>query len=262
MFLRVFCVLSLLIGTTSAASAQATERLERRDQLLGFEAVGRLESAGGQCTAALIERDVVLTAAHCVHGLAGTLRFKTGYRHGAAIATRNATDVVIAQGYLEAAARGDLIGKTANDVALVRLASPIYETGATPYAIARAPRAGAPLTLVSYGQGRMEALTVERGCNLNTLYRDGVVGMDCSATFGSSGAPVFTQVNGYPKIFSIVSGGTEVETLGVELSVIVPKLMQTLRNKRALSPVSKGARRLSVGDRSQGGIKFHRPSGS
>jgi protease YdgD len=47
---------------------------------------------------------------------------------------------------------------------------------------------GANLTLASYGQGRMAALTLERGCRLNTLYRNDVLGIDCDATFGSSGA--------------------------------------------------------------------------
>ena len=211
----VFSVLALCLGMGGLVSAQATDRLDRRDKLLGYEAVGRLESTLGRCTAAMIERDVVLTAAHCVYERGGSMTFRAGFSHGSAIATRRVVDVVIAEGYLKAAAKGDRIGETANDIALVRLEGPIYEPGANPYRIVRAPRRGADLTLVSYGQGRMESLTLERGCTLGTLYRDGVVGMDCQATFGSSGAPVFVQVNGQPKIFSIVSGGNEGETFGV-----------------------------------------------
>ncbi len=263
MRLRILVAAALILGAASAVQSQTKDQLDRRDKLLGYEAVGLLESSRGHCTGALITRDVVLTAAHCMYGKGTAFKFKTGYSHGSAIATRAADDIVIAPGYIQAVTKGDRAGETANDVALVRLVSPIFEPGANPYQIAKSPRTGTKLTLVSYGRGRMNALTLERGCKLHTLYRDGIVGMDCSATFGSSGAPVFIQSGEQRRIFSIVSSGYEDETFGVELSEIVPELMQVLRDKRSLAPVSTAARRISVGDRSQsktgGSIRFIRP---
>ncbi|KMW57044.1 Trypsin domain protein [Candidatus Rhodobacter oscarellae] len=249
------------------SGAQVKDRLDRRDKLLGWEAVGRLDGPHGHCTAALITRDVALTAAHCVAGKGTGFVFRAGYRDGSAIASRSVVDLVLADGYLDAVARRDRGQAIALDVALVRLSSAIYDPGANPYEIAAPPRLGGQLTLASYGQGRLEALTLERGCALKKRYRDGVVGFDCDATFGSSGAPVFTKVGDRFRIFSVVSSGTvdeglPKETLGMELSAIVPQMLETLRNRRALAPISNGARRIGVGQGMSGGARFVRPNGS
>lgn len=268
MRLYSFIVLSsLLCAAATTAFPQTKDRLDRRDKLFGFEAVGRLESARSNCTAALITRDVALTAAHCVYGNETKLVFRMAFSDGAALATRRVEDVAIAPGYLDASKRRNRTSRTAYDVALVRLASPIYDAGTNPFDVVKSPKKGTSLTLASYGRGRMEALTLERGCALETLYRGGVVQIDCDATYGSSGAPVFFQSGGRPKIFAIVTSGLHAHetadgqavTYGAELVEIVPELLQTLRKKRALAPVSNGARRISVGDRSGGGITFIRP---
>ncbi|MEO1536747.1 MAG: trypsin-like serine protease [Pseudomonadota bacterium] len=262
---RALFTIALVLAATMA-QAQTKDRLDRRDKLFGFEAVGLLEGPGGTCTAALIARDVALTAAHCVHRKRGNFTFRAAFSDGAALASRKVTDIVIAHAYIEADAIGNRNQEVANDVALVRLDSPIYDAGIDPYEIARAPSTGTALTLASYGRGRMGALQLERGCNLKRRYRDGVVRIDCDATYGSSGAPVFTQTSGPPRIFSIVSSGVGIgtdksQTLGVELTTIVPELMQELRNRRSLAPAIAGARRSKIGERATGGARFVRPGG-
>lgn len=263
---------SLVSAVAGAAHPQTKDRLDRRDKLFGFEAVGLLENPRGTCTAALIARDVALTAAHCVYGKEDNQIFRMAFSDGAALATRRVEHVAIAKGYVEAVARGNRSMETENDVALVRLASPIYEAGTNPFEIASAPRPGTELTLASYGRGRMGALTLERGCVLEKFYRGGVVEVDCDATFGSSGAPVFFQSGGRNRIFAILTSVVFAEdtddgqaiTYGVQLTDIVPELLQTLQKKRALAPVSTGARRVTVGNRpsGSGGITFIRPAGS
>lgn len=263
---RALFTIALVLSATSA-DAQTKDRLDRRDKLFGFEAVGLLEGARAQCTAALIARDVALTAAHCVHKKGDTFTFRAAFSDGSALATRKVIDIAVPKAYVTADAQQDRVGEVSHDVALVRLASPIYDAGIDPYEIAKAPRNGTPLTLASYGRGRMGALTLERGCSLTTRYRGGVVRIDCDATYGSSGAPVFIQSAGRTRIFSIVSSGiTESEdgayTLGVELTEIVPELMQELRNRRSLAPAITGARRSKIGERSSGGARFVKPDGS
>ncbi|MEL7116547.1 MAG: trypsin-like peptidase domain-containing protein, partial [Pseudomonadota bacterium] len=246
-------------------SAQTKDRLDRRDLLLGWEAVGRLDTSTGHCTAALIARDVALTAAHCVIDQdPNRMLFRAGYRDGVSIAERRVTEVVMAEGYAEARAAGDNVQEIARDVAVLRLSSAIFEPGAEPYAIVPTPRRAPPLTLASYGRGRIEALTLERGCALEKRYQGGIVGLNCDVTFGSSGAPVFLQTGGRPQIFSLISAMVPGETspggtLGVELAHIVPGLVTELHNRRALTPVATEAKRIGVGVRSTGGARFVRP---
>lgn len=90
-------VLALVLALVQAPPVRAQDgaglsRLTTREDLRGFEPVGRVDiEGGGFCTGALIAPDLVLTAAHCVVDPSGTpvpagrITFRAGLADGQAL---------------------------------------------------------------------------------------------------------------------------------------------------------------------------------
>ncbi|MEO0748093.1 MAG: trypsin-like serine protease [Pseudomonadota bacterium] len=271
------CALAVgLAALPTTAVASDFVRLTDRDDLFGWEAVGRVDLAGtGFCTGVLIATNLVLTAAHCLYDAKDQLlppeaiRFRAGLRDGVAVAERQAARVVAAKGYNPKASISN--ERVRNDVGLIELAQPILSTTAAPFLLHEAPRTGDRVSVVSYGRGRDAALSWQRDCGLVWDYQD-LYGFDCSITFGTSGAPVFYKDGRRARILSLISGGPVEEgeftaAWGMELPTIVEQLKRDLR---ALpTAASPGARFESVGTlrgvgktRNVGGAKFSTVGGS
>ena len=273
-FLSLICAALLAAPLAAPAFAQQTSglnALDRRGQLLGWEAVGRLDMPGGFCTGTLIAPDVVLTAAHCMFDNRGRpfrasdMTFRAGYSSGTSIAEVRGEKIAYPEGYRSGADGTSTLDEVAKDVALVRLEKPINSMVAAPFRIHETPQEGEQVTVLSYGKGREDWLSQQRECHVQGRYAGGLMAFDCDVTFGSSGAPVFVRYGTRFRILSLISGGRnfgtqDVVSFGMELPSVVADLQQQLRGGGPVATPGTGARRITVGQRNQtGGARFVRP---
>ena len=262
-----FAALLILCGLAGPAVAgpAVLDRLTLRGDLLGWEGVGRLDlGSGGFCTGVLIAPNRVLTAAHCledarVRGEVRSLRFRAGLSDGEAVAEAGVARAVIHPDYHRA--QGLTAANIAADVALVELVRPIPAATAAPFRVASAPRAGARVSVVSYGVGRADAPSRQATCAV--LGRaPGLVALDCAVTHGSSGAPVFDLSVSPARVVSLVSSGGDGRAYGMDLPGAIDTLRRAFATGQGVFPkVDVTPRRIGPDARETDGTgaKFLRP---
>ncbi|QQA43463.1 trypsin-like serine peptidase [Pelagovum pacificum] len=231
-----FRLAALLCLVASLATAQETDLLALRtlDAARGYEAVGRIEIDGrGFCTGALIEEDLVLTAAHCLYDQDNgeridptKLEFLAGLRDGRALAYRGVRRAIHPDSYVYSGTA--TLDNVALDIALLELDQPIRSTQIVPFDLGAEPRIGEPVSVVSYALDRAEAPSLQETCDVMGS-QDRILVMTCNVDFGSSGAPVFSIAGGAPRIVSVVSAKAQVDEGRVALGMAIDQPLRALR---------------------------------
>lgn len=250
-------LMAALPAAPAAAQDSGLRRLDTGNDSRGWDAVGRLDlGSRGFCTGALIDDDLVLTAAHCLFDRTtgapvppAEIRFLAGWRNGRAVAYRGVRRAVAHPDYAYDGA--DRLDRVANDLALVQLDQPIRLPSVTPYATDARPAKGDEVGIVSYGEGRAEAPSLQEICHV--LGRQpGVLVLSCAVDFGSSGAPVFALRDGVARVVSVVSAKALVTGRPVALGTALDEPLARLRAE--LDRTATAGLRITPG-----GAKFLRP---
>jgi protease YdgD len=263
------CLLAVALFVCGMARAEdaAMVSLQTADDSRGWDAVGKLMLGDrGFCTGALIEPQLVLTAAHCLYDKQTGVRlrpediqFLAGWRNGRAAAYRTVSRAVTHPDYRYNA--GDKLGSVTADLALLELSQPIRLPSLTPFETGATPVEGDSVGVVSYAQDRAEAPSIQEFCEVLAGRRETLI-LSCNVDFGSSGAPVFSITDGVARVVSVISAKAEIDgrkvSLAVPLAAPLGVLRAALADTRRPGRVGTGTVSVLSGGQDSG-AKFIKP---
>ncbi len=210
-------VAALVLAFTGAAHGAAigpsgAHREAVDEHSYPWSSLGKLTNeTGGSCSGAVIARDKVLTAAHCVYNFRtrhyiapSALHFLVGYRTGSYSAHVRFVRYEVGPGF-----DPQRYNQTSESDWVVLTASEPLPADIEPLRLrAELAPSGTKAVMAGYGQDRAYALTADRDCALG----DEIIGgrlllHTCHGNFGSSGAPILVK-----------GGDGEMQIAGVQIA--------------------------------------------
>ena len=264
----LFAIFCLMMGSAAMAQTSALRTLDTDYAAASWKAVGRIDFGNSAfCSGTVIAPDLVLTAAHCLYRPGSSqlwptdeIQFYAGLRDGQAVAVRGARNAAAHERFDPVAPLSAL--NVAYDVALIQLDEPISTFEVPPFYIYDDRIAPGPVSVVSYGRDRADAQSRQKLCQMLLRQGDAMV-FDCDVTFGSSGSPVFSSLNGRGQIMAVISGMMEIDGQKRSVGMVLPERVRELKSRLRMQvdPPTAQVRRITVGGgaRNNTGAKFVRP---
>jgi protease YdgD len=224
-------VAALVLAFTGAAHGAAigpsgAHREAVDEHSYPWSSLGKLyNETGGSCSGAVIARDKILTAAHCVYNFRTRhyiapheLHFLVGYRTGSYSAHVRFRRYEVGPGFdpqrYDQTSDSDWVILTASEPLPADIEPLRLRTELAP--------SGTKAVMAGYGQDRAFALTADRDCELGDKIGGGRLLLHtCRGNFGSSGAPILVK-NGDGEMQIVGVQIASMESAGAEQMVAVP----------------------------------------